>query len=126
MFMSLSHVRLELARDHDFPDGSRERGYEFIAPLAADGRIEATEWKSNRDRCRVRRFWNGDPDEIGHLIRKPGGNWAFHYDLLGDPEDEETGYRFGNHKFLAGDYVSIKEHDDVVRTFKVVAVQPVP
>jgi hypothetical protein len=126
MFMSLSHVRLELARDHDFPDGSRERGYEFIAPLGADGRIEATEWKSNRDRCRVRRFWNGDPDEIGHLIRKPGGNWAFHYDLLGDPEDEETGYRFGNHKFLAGDYVSIKEHDDVVRTFKVVAVQPVP
>ena len=124
--MSLSHVRLELARDHDFPEGSRARGYEFIAPLGSDGRIEATEWKSNRDRCRMRRFWNGDPDEIGHLIRKPGGSWAFHYDLLGDPEDEETGYRFGDHKFLAGDYVSIKEHDDVLRTFKVVAVQPVP
>jgi hypothetical protein len=124
--MSLSHVRLELARDHDFPEGSQERGYEFIAPLAADGRIAEKEWKGSRDRCRVRRFWNGDPDEIGHLIRKPGGSWAFHYDLLGDPEDEETGYRFGDHKFAVGEYVSIKEHDDVTRTFKVVAIQQVP
>ena len=31
--MSFNKIRLELARDHDFPDGSRERGYEFTAPL---------------------------------------------------------------------------------------------
>ncbi|MBK5198345.1 MAG: hypothetical protein JJE37_08685 [Methyloceanibacter sp.] len=122
--MSLSKIRLELARDHDFPDGSRERGYEFTAPLAQDGHISETEWKGARDRCRVRRFWNGQPDEVGHLIRKPGGSWAFHYDLLGDPDDDEAGYRFGNHKFTLGEYVSIKEHDDVSRTFRVVAVLP--
>ncbi len=29
----LRQVRLELARDHEFPNGSRERGYDFIAPL---------------------------------------------------------------------------------------------
>jgi hypothetical protein len=125
-FMSLSHIRLELARDHDFPEGSRERGYEFIAPLSDEGRILVPEWNVLRDRCHVRRFWSDQPDEIGHLIRKPGGSWAFHYDLLGDPEDEETGYRFGDHKFLLGDYVSIKEHDGVLRTFQVVAIQPVP
>jgi hypothetical protein len=125
-FMSLSHIRLELARDHDFPEGSRERGYEFIAPLSDEGRILVPEWNVQRDRCRVRRFWSEEPDEIGHLIRKPGGSWAFHYDLHGDPEDEETGYRFGDHKFLLGDYVSIKEHDGALRTFQVVAIQPVP
>lgn len=123
--MSLSHVRLELARDHDFPEGSGERGYEFTAPLLADGRIDEKEWRANLDRCRVRRFWADDPDEIGHLIRKPGGAWAFHYDMLGDADDDETGYRFGDHKFTEGEYVSIKEHDDVLRTFKVTFVGPV-
>jgi hypothetical protein len=91
--MSLSKIRLELARDHDFPIGSREHGYEFTAPLGPDGRIADAEKK--RDCCRVRRFWNGHPDEVGHLIRKPGGSWAFHYDLLGDADDDEAGYRFG-------------------------------
>ena len=122
--MKLNKIRLELARDHDFHDGSRERGYEFTAPLDEDGRISESEWKTNRARCRVRRFWNGEPDEVGHLIRKPGGSWAFHYDLLGDANDDEAGYRFGNHRFVSGEYVSIKEHDDVLRTFRVVMVQP--
>jgi len=122
--MNLSKIRLELARDHDFPDGSRDRGYEFTAPLAEDGRISQGGWKDLRGRCRVRRFWSGEPDEVGHLIRKPGGSWAFHYDLLGDPEDDEAGYRFGDHRFIPGEYVSIKEHDDALRTFKVTMVQP--
>ena len=39
--MNLNKIRLELARDHDFPDGSRERGYEFTAPLGEDGRMAA-------------------------------------------------------------------------------------
>jgi hypothetical protein len=122
--MRFSKIRLELARDPDFPEGSRERGYEFTAPLGDDDRILEPAWSAARDRCRVRRFWNGKPDEVGHLIRKPGGAWAFHYDLLGDPDDDESGYRFGNHTFKLGDYVSIKEHDDVLRTFRVVMRQP--
>ena len=122
--MSFNKIRLELARDHDFPDGSRERGYEFTAPLADNGRISENDWKANGARCRVRRFWSGRADEVGHLIRKPGGSWAFHYDLLGDPDDDEAGYRFANHRFVPGEYVSIKEHDDVLRTFRVIMVQP--
>ena len=122
--MSLMKIRLELARDPDFPEGSADRGYEFVAPLGPDRRIAEDEWKKKRDRCRVRRFCSGQEDEVGHLIRKPGGAWAFHYDLLGDPDDDESGYRFGDHTFRRGEYVSIKEHDDVVRTFTVVMVQP--
>ena len=44
--MSFNKIRLELARDHDFPDGSRERGYEFTAPLGQDGRISESDWKA--------------------------------------------------------------------------------
>jgi hypothetical protein len=118
--MAFSKIRLELARDHDFPEGSRDRGYEFVAPLSDPGHILASEWNSTRERCRVRRFWGDQDDEIGHLVRKPGGAWAFHYDLLGDADDDETGYRFGDHRFAPGEYVSIQEHDDVLRTFRVV------
>ena len=122
--MSLYKIRLELARDHDFPDGSSARGYEFTAPLGTDGHIDHEAWKPLRECCRVRRFWEGEDDEVGHLIRKPGGSWALHYDLLGDPDDDESGYRFGDHVLKPGEYVSIKEHDDEMRTFKVVMVQP--
>lgn len=122
--MDLFKIRLELARDPDFPEGSADRGYEFTAPLGEDGRIDHRAWEHHRDRCRVHRFWEGEDDQVGHLIRKPGGSWAFHYDLLGDPDDDESGYRFGDHVFHPKEYVSIKEHDDVLRTFKVIMVQP--
>ena len=123
--MTFSKIKLELARDHDFPSGSDSHGYEFAAPLDADGKIEAEQWATLRDTCRVLRFWEGEKDEVGHLIRKPGGSWAFHYDINGDEDDDETGYRFGYHAFALGEYVSIKEHDDVLRTFRVVRVTQV-
>jgi hypothetical protein len=40
----LRRVRLLLARDHDFPNGSVERGYDFIAPLDAKGHIVPGAW----------------------------------------------------------------------------------
>ena len=123
--MTLSRIRLELARDRDFPEGSRHHGYEFVAPIDAAGHIDPETWKENRQRCRVRHFWGSEEEEVGHVIRKPGGAWAFHYDILGDADDDETGYRFGDHTFRLGDYVTIKEHDDTQRTFRVVAVEDI-
>ena len=120
--MTLKRIRLELARDHDFPAGSNEHGYEFTAPLNGDGKIQAAEWKENRDKCRVRRFWGHEDDEVGHLVLKRGGSWAFHYDIHGDEDDDETGYRFGDHTFQLGEYVSILEHDDELRTFRVTRI----
>jgi hypothetical protein len=65
--MPLKHIRLELARDHEFPSGSRERGYEFVAPLDDDGHLVAKEWQTVRERCRVKRFWANESAELGHL-----------------------------------------------------------
>lgn len=121
--MTLRKIRLELARDHDFPDGSRRHGYELVAPLDANGHIDAAAWDKSRARCRVRRFWEGEDDEIGHVVRKPGGSWAFHYDINGEEDDDETGYRLAQHRFMMGEYVSIRDHDDdKLRTFRVVSV----
>lgn len=121
--MTFRKIRLELARDPDFPDGSRHHGYELVAPLNAEDRIDPVVWSRQRARCRVRRFWDSEDDEIGHVVRKPGGAWAFHYDINGDEDDDETGYRLGDHRFRIGEYVSIREHDDDrLRTFRVVSV----
>ena len=115
-------VRLELARDHDFPEGSRDRGYDFIAPIDDRGHIVFAAWRLSRERCRVRRFWAGEADGVGHIVHKPGGTWAFHYDIHGDPQHDETGFRLEKHTLIPGEYVSIKEQDGVLRTFRVISV----
>lgn len=118
--MALKRIRLELARDHDFPDGSRERGYDLIAPIDDDDHLIAEEWRKEREKCRVRRFWAG-AEERGHLVHKRGGTWAFDYDPKAE-EDDEPGFRFDQHRFAPGWYVSLKEHDGVMRTFRIVSV----
>lgn len=120
----LKKIRLNLARTKDYPQGSARHGYEFTAPLDESGHIDATHWKKERDHCRVRRFWGNDEEEIGHLIHRPGGSWAFHYDIDGD-DDDEAGYRFATHAFNPGEYVSIKDEDGELHTFQVVTVQSV-
>ena len=123
--MPLKRIRLELARDHDFPNGSRERGYDFIAPVDDQGHLLAAEWHKQRDRCRVRRFWAEQPDEIGRLVHKRGGSlgatWAFDYNPTTDIDDE-PGFKLDQHLLVPGGYVSITEHDGVQRTFFIKAV----
>ena len=95
--VALKRIRLELARDHDFPEGSRHHGYEFIAPIDESDNLAPDEWHRERKRWRVRRFWAG-AEEHGRLVRKPGGSWAIDYDPK-DTADDEPGFRFDKHKF---------------------------
>ncbi|MDE2384474.1 MAG: hypothetical protein KGO53_07635 [Alphaproteobacteria bacterium] len=121
----LSKIRLELARMKGHPEGEHNIAYEFTAPLDAKGHIDVDAWHKLREQCRVVRKRPQEADEVGHLVRKPGGSWAFHYDIHGPADDDESGYRFGAHAFTPGEYVSIREEDDELLTFKVVRVQPV-
>jgi hypothetical protein len=119
--VTLKRIRLELARDHNHPEGSRDCGYELAAPLDDDGRLVASEWRKVKERCRVKRFRPGEKDELGRLVHKRGGSWFFDYNP--DTEtDDESGFKLSAHRFLPGEYVSFKEHDGVLRTFRVIAV----
>src|SRR6266849_9828722 len=106
-------IRLNLARSKEFPSGSARHGYELVAPLDAAGHIDPALWQKHRENCRVRRFWNDD-EEHGRLVHKPGGaehaRWVFDYDPAAE-DDDEAGYRFGNHVFRHGEYVSIRGED---------------
>jgi hypothetical protein len=121
--MSLRRIRLELARNAEYPEGSANHGYAFVAPLTDDGHLDPAGWKEARSDCTVRRFWAGDDDEHGHLVHHRGHNWAFHYAGMAE-DDEEPIFRFDRHRFVVGEYVSITEHDGVQRTFRVAEVVP--
>lgn len=116
-------IRLELAREKGHPEGDAKIGYTLILPLDQTGRIDTSLWQSHRVYCRVVRFRPDEPDDIGHVVRKAGGAWAFHYDIGGKLADE-TGRHFSSDRFLIGDYLSIHEEDGL-HTFQVASVGPV-
>jgi hypothetical protein len=120
-------IRLNLARSKEFPNGSSRHGYEFVAPLNADAHIDPELWRRYREHCGVRRFWQGEEDQVGHLVHRPGGKehsrWVFDYDQTAE-EDDEAGYRFAAHPFVPGEYVSIRDEDGDMHTFQVVSVEP--
>ena len=116
-------IRLELAREPGHPDGSRETGYEFVAPLDDRQRLDPDLWKTHRDRCRVRRFHEGEEDQAGRLARRPGGAWYFDYDRERD-DDDEAGHRLGDERFIPGEYVSIADDHKRMHTYRVIVVRP--
>ena len=119
--MPFKKIHLELARTKDFPDGSHHHGYDFTAPLDEDGQFDLDAWEATRGVCSVRRFWNGDDDEHGELIRTRGGHWAFSY-APGEDDDEPI-FKFQQHVLKEGEYFSITEHDGETRPFRVVSIE---
>ena len=73
-------------------------------PIDNKGHMSSDAWKLTRERCRVKRVAGSEEAEVGHVIHKPGGTWAFHYDIHGDPSHDEAGYRFDEHKLGLGDW----------------------
>jgi len=128
MTVTLKRIALTLARSKDFPNGSSQIGYDFIAPLDGDGHIDLTEWKKHRAACIVRHFSLTEDDKTGLLVHKAGGaehgRWVFDYNVARD-DDDEAGFLFGHHAFVPGEYVSISDAGGVMHTFVVKSVTSV-
>jgi hypothetical protein len=118
--MILRTIRLELARTPRWPQGNPDCGYEFRAPLTAEGHIDVEQWRRHRKESTVRRFWQGEADEHGHLIHTRRRTWAFSY--APGEEDDTAFFRFESHAFVPGEYVTIAEQDGHSYTFKVASV----
>jgi len=122
----LSLIRLELARCPEFPEGSAAHGYLLTLPLGAAGSLGSQPGEAIAARCPFERFWNGDETETGHLERH-GRGWSLAFD--GDPAGRavrEPIFKPEGHRFLPGEYISIRERDGVLRTFRIAAVTPRP
>src|SRR5258706_12977283 len=121
--MNLMRIRLVLARAPEFPVGSCEHGYEFIAPLKAGEHIDGEAWKTVKEKCRVVRFWGDEPERDG-LLRHVGHGWRFDYHTNDDAGDEPF-FKLDKHSLSPGAYVSVTEKDGVQRPFRVESVLPV-
>ncbi len=120
--MALKRIRLELARSPGFPEGSHRHGYEFVAPVTPDGKIDPDEWRRTKEHCVVLRFW-GDEEEQKGRLRHVGHGWKFDYDEE-ETSDDEPFFKLDRHRIEPGGYVSVTEQDGVQRAFKIVQVAP--
>lgn len=111
-------IRLELAREPGHPAGEPEISFVIVAPLQDDGRIDTRLWQRHREACRFARHRPHLPDDLGHLVHRPGGSWAFRYDA--SPEPDDVGYHFTDEHFIVGEYVSIRE-DGILHTYRVIS-----
>jgi hypothetical protein len=115
----LTRVILRLGRnpEHGFPEGDDHYGYVIHAPLNADGFLDASLWNEKKKACTVRRFHPDEPAAEGWL-RHRGDNWYFWYD--GEEEGPaEPLFKLGAHQFRSGEYVTVREGDGDILTFRI-------
>jgi hypothetical protein len=117
--IGLTRVILRLGRNPEagFPDGDDDYGYVIQAPLDADGKLDPDLWREKKAQCTVRRFHPREAVADGWL-RVRGDNWYFWY----DEEDEgpaEPLFKLGAHELRPGEYVTVREGDGDVLTFRV-------
>ena len=123
---TFKRIRLNLARSKEFPQGSTRHGYEFVAPLDDKGHIDEALWRQHRDNCRVRRFWEGEDDEIGFLVHRPGGpstRAGCSTTTPSAPTTTRAATASAAHVFRQGEYVSISGADGEMHTYQVASVQ---
>jgi hypothetical protein len=107
---ALRRVILHAARSKEYPAGSIRRGYDLIAPLTPEGRIDRDGWKTHRGECFAHRFWDDEPAQRGLLVHRAGGRggstWGLELGAGARLDEEDMGFRFGDHVFRPGEYVS--------------------
>lgn len=108
------HIRLKLAREPGHPQGDASTGYDIVAFLDDEGRLDLEACRADAARCRVRHFVDDETLAIGHLRHSTGNRW-----LLDFPDDHEdaTGFRLGEERFVPGEYVSIIAGDGTAHTY---------
>ena len=114
------HIRLELAREPDHPAGAPDEGYDIVAPLDTDGRLDGDAQRAEPGRGHVRRFSGNQTVSTGHLRHGPGGRWVL--DMDDGDADDAVGFRFGEERFVAGEYVSLSLPSGAQHTYVVARV----
>ncbi|MBY0565830.1 MAG: hypothetical protein K2P70_00845 [Hyphomonadaceae bacterium] len=120
----LTRLILRLGRNPDagYPEGADDYGYVVNAPLDQSGKLDPALWRETKALCTVRRFHPKEAPADGWL-RHRGDNWYFWYDEA-DEGPEEPGFKLGAHELRAGEYVTIREGDGDVLTFRIAEATP--
>jgi hypothetical protein len=114
------HIRLELAREPGHPAGAPTEGYDIVAPLDGEGRLDGEALRAAPERGHVRRFSQDATVGKGQLRQGPGGRWVL--DMEEGVADDATGFRFGEERFVIGEYVSLSLPSGEQHTYVVARV----
>lgn len=117
----ISHIILRLARSREFPEGSLRRGYDIRVALDAGGHIDVDAWRDHRTAYGVQHFWDDEPIKHGILVHRAGGaggaTWTIRY--AGEDNADEDGFRLGEHLLQRDEFVSIRDDEGIMQTYKV-------
>jgi len=116
--MTWSTIRLELARNREFPEGSRHHGYLLHAPLDRNGKLDLKEFEAGRNRATVEEFWGDRDTKRGRLVHRGHHLWCFSFGT----SDEEPIFHFGDHCFTPGEYLTVRDVAGVDLTFRVATI----
>ena len=120
---AFQHIRLELAREPGHPHGDASDGWDLVAPLDDEGRLDLDACVAAPERCFVRRFIRDATIATGRLRHTVGNQWLL--DLDGRDDLDATGFRLGEERFIVGEYVSIISAGGQTHTYGVERVAPV-
>lgn len=107
--LGFHHIRLELAREPQHPEGDHDIGYDILAPLKADRRLDAAAWREAPEKCRVRRFSHGATLAFGRLRHAAPDRWFL--DFEPGEADDAHGFRLADEALETGEYVSLSTGD---------------
>lgn len=116
-------IRAELARSHQYPEGSHRHAYEFTLPLDDAGRFDQKSHKKGMQLCTVHRYWEGEGDAVGELLHIAPAKWVFSYD---EDEGEDTLPHFTSRIFREGEYLSVVSESGTEHALRIVKVEPAP
>ena len=121
MTSPLHHIRLERAREPGAPLGDSHFGYDLVAPLNAEGRLDPEGDIESPSAWRVRHFEGEETVAVGRLRHTSREHWRFHFQAQEGPDVSAP--HLGDERFALGDYVSVKDAHGQAHTFKVAQLQ---
>ncbi len=119
-------ISLRRAPSPRYPAGRDDDGFEIVAPLDGEGRLDAAGLEGKEHLCRVERFAPGEARRHGGLVHRAGRGrrraaWEFDHDVGGELHAGEL----ANARFAIGAVVTLRDRRGAKRQFRVARLEPV-
>jgi len=116
--MDMFEVRLELAVNPDYENGSDKCGYMLQLPLTEDYFIDEAAYEKHAERFKVTRYWENEPERSGRLVRKWKHTWHLEY----TNNEIEPIFQLDKERLVLGEFIDIRDHGNRMHVFKIVSL----